>query len=506
MAPSSRCSGRREAGTYGSSIFLCGLIVGVMIIPIVTSISREVMARAPRDACEASLALGGTRWGMVTDVILPFSRNGIIGASLLGLARALGETMAVLLILSPSNILTPDILGPNGLGSITYLIANLFESFDKLGQSVLTEAGLLLLITTLGVNLVARVVVDRAGSQCMTDVKTILSPAYAPRWSRRPSALDRSGASRATPLMELLLAARGRRSRGVGDASAWRDCRPRSAWQSAGTSPFVVIYGIAFVATARNAEDEGPPRNGVRVERRGRRHDPAVPDHRMAARKGPSRGCVALPALPVSRRSAQSGPDDPVYTAGVGAAIVGTIEQVGLAAIFAVPLALITATFLNETRNVLSRTVQLVVDAMTGTPEIVAGLFVYLVWVQPKGTNGKSGFAASIALAVMMLPFVTRSAQEVLRIVPQALREAGTALGAPQWRIALRVVLPTARAGLVTVALLGVARAVGETAAVLFNAGGGAHQSFNWNPFHGDQLDLPLYVFAVRQRCSQNPS
>ena len=181
--------------------------------------------------------------------------------------------------------------------------------------------------------------------------------------------------------------------------------------------------------------------------------------------------------------TAQSGPRDPVYSAGVGAAIVGTVEQVGLAAIFAVPLALITATFLNETRNVFSRTVQLVVDAMTGTPEIVAGLFVYLVWVQPKGLNGKSGFAASIALAVMMLPFVTRSAQEVLRIVPQALREAGTALGAPQWRIALRVVLPTARAGLVTVALLGVARAVGETAAVLFNAGGGAPSKLQLESF-----------------------
>ncbi len=150
-------------GTYGQSIFLCGLVVGVMIIPIVTSISREVMARAPRDACEGALALGGTRWGMVTDVILPFSRNGIIGASLLGLGRALGETMAVLLILSPSNILTPDILGPNGLGSISYLIANLFDNSPKIGDSVLTEAGLVLLISTLLINLVARVVVDRAG-------------------------------------------------------------------------------------------------------------------------------------------------------------------------------------------------------------------------------------------------------------------------------------------------------------------------------------------------------
>jgi phosphate transport system permease protein len=104
----------------------------------------------------------------------------------------------------------------------------------------------------------------------------------------------------------------------------------------------------------------------------------------------------------------------------------------------------------------------------------------------------------------MMLPFVARSSQEVLRIVPNALREAGAALGAPQWRLALRVVLPTARAGLFTVAVLGIARAVGETAAVLLNAGGSAHQSINWNPFHGIQLDLPLFVYQFANVSSKN--
>ena len=103
---------------YVESIFACGLICTVTIIPIITSISREVMAQAPRDVCEASLGLGGTRWGMVTEVILPFSRNGILGAVLLGVGRGLGETMIVVLVLSQANHLTSALMGPGGLGSI----------------------------------------------------------------------------------------------------------------------------------------------------------------------------------------------------------------------------------------------------------------------------------------------------------------------------------------------------------------------------------------------------
>jgi phosphate transport system permease protein len=102
---------------FGESIFACGLICAVTIIPIITSVSREVMAQVPRDVCEAALGLGGTRWGMVTDVIFPFSRNGILGAILLGLGRGLGETMIVVLVLSPGNHLTSSLMGPDGLGS-----------------------------------------------------------------------------------------------------------------------------------------------------------------------------------------------------------------------------------------------------------------------------------------------------------------------------------------------------------------------------------------------------
>jgi phosphate transport system permease protein len=178
---------------------------------------------------------------------------------------------------------------------------------------------------------------------------------------------------------------------------------------------------------------------------------------------------------------------------GVGAAIVGTVEQVGLATLVTVPLGIMTATYLVGSDGPFSRLVAAVVDAMTGAPAIIAGLFVYLLWVVPRQETGKSGFAAAMALAVMMLPIVTRAALEVVAIVPGSLREAALALGAPEWRVLLRVVLPTARAGLMTAVILGIARIAGETAPVLFNAGG--FEKYNWNPFSGQQDDLPFRIY-----------
>lgn len=185
----------------------------------------------------------------------------------------------------------------------------------------------------------------------------------------------------------------------------------------------------------------------------------------------------------------------PVTAVGAGAAIVGTIEQVAIAAVLSVPLGILAATYIADSDNVFSRTVAAVVDAMTGAPAIIAGLVIYVTWVIPRGTSGKTGFAAGMALALMMLPIVTRAALEVVRIVPGSLREAALALGAPQWRVLLRVVLPAARAGLMTAVILGIARIAGETAPILFNAGG--NKNYNLNPFSGQQDNLPLRIFEL---------
>lgn len=154
-------------GQFGASIFACGLICTVTLIPIITSISREVMAQAPRDVCEAALGLGGTRWGMVTDVILPFSRNGIIGAILLAVGRGLGETMIVVLVLSRANHLTSALLGPDGLGSIPFEITTRFDAGSPMAKSALVLLGLILFLTTLVINLVARAVVTRSSESVL---------------------------------------------------------------------------------------------------------------------------------------------------------------------------------------------------------------------------------------------------------------------------------------------------------------------------------------------------
>lgn len=196
------------------------------------------------------------------------------------------------------------------------------------------------------------------------------------------------------------------------------------------------------------------------------------------------------------------GRNTPVTSVGVGAAIVGTIEQVGLATLITVPLGILAATYLVNTRTLFARITGVVVDAMTGAPAIILGLFVYLLWVAPHKHSGKSGLAAAMALAVMMLPLVTRAAQESIIVVPGSLEEAALALGSPQWRTMLRVIIPTARAGLVTAVILGVARVAGETAPVLFNAGGDPH--YNWNPFSGQQDDLPFRVYELIFQPSAN--
>jgi phosphate transport system permease protein len=148
-------------GEYVQSIFACGLISAATLVPIITSVSREVMAQTPRDACEASLGLGGTRWGMITDVILPFSRNGIVGAFLLGFGRGIGETMIVVLVLSKANKLTTAMMGPNGLGSIAKEITEDFPTGTPLDKSALILLGLVLFVTVLLVNIGARAIVTR---------------------------------------------------------------------------------------------------------------------------------------------------------------------------------------------------------------------------------------------------------------------------------------------------------------------------------------------------------
>jgi phosphate transport system permease protein len=183
-------------------------------------------------------------------------------------------------------------------------------------------------------------------------------------------------------------------------------------------------------------------------------------------------------------------------------AIVGTLEQVGLAVLICVPFGLATAVYMNEVGGRSVQLVRTMVNAMSGVPSIVAGLFIYAVWIL-QFHHTFSGFAASLALSVLMLPTITRTAEEVLRLVPDGLREASLALGAPEWRTAWSIVLPTARSGLITAVILGVARAVGETAPLIMTSFGS--NSMNYDAFRDPQQSLPLFVLQQYQQQLAGP-
>jgi phosphate transport system permease protein len=187
-----------------------------------------------------------------------------------------------------------------------------------------------------------------------------------------------------------------------------------------------------------------------------------------------------------------AGPLDGLDVGGVAHAIVGTLIQIGIALAISIPLGIVTALFLNEVGGRFARFVRTIVDAMTALPSIVAGLFVYSAIILGLGLQ-RSGFAAALAITVMMLPIIVRASDVVLRLVAGNLREASYALGASRWRTVWHVVLPTARSGLVTAVILGTARGIGETSPVLLTSG--ITSVMNTNPFQGPMISLPLQVF-----------
>jgi phosphate transport system permease protein len=207
-----------------------------------------------------------------------------------------------------------------------------------------------------------------------------------------------------------------------------------------------------------------------------------------------ARGWDALSHLNFyTETTAYIGPEAPLDQGGIFAAMVGTLEQVAISVVLSVPLGIATAVYLSEVGGRLARMVRIVVEAMSAVPTIVAGLFIYSMLILRLGQE-RSGLAASLALSVSMIPVVTMTASVVLRLVPGGLREASLALGTTQWQTVLRVVLPTARPGLVTAVLLGVARVIGETSPVLLVAG--STNELNWDPTHNPQVSLPLFVFT----------
>lgn len=184
--------------------------------------------------------------------------------------------------------------------------------------------------------------------------------------------------------------------------------------------------------------------------------------------------------------------NDPIQNGGMLAAITGTTIMVGIALIISLPISILTALYLTEIKGRFARPVRFLVQAMSGVPSIVAGLFILSSIVYPL-TGQRNGLMGGMALAILMIPTVARTAEEVLLLIPNDLREAGLALGATQWRTVAMVVVPAVKSGLITAIILGVARVIGETAPIILVSGGG--EANNLNPVSGPMGSIPYYVW-----------
>ncbi|WP_406639488.1 phosphate ABC transporter permease PstA [Amycolatopsis sp. WGS_07] len=188
---------------------------------------------------------------------------------------------------------------------------------------------------------------------------------------------------------------------------------------------------------------------------------------------------------------------------GVLHAIIGSLLQALVCAVISVPIGLLVAIYLVEYgRGKLAKATTFMVDILSGVPSIVAALFIYALWVTTLGLP-RSGFAVSLALVLLMIPVVVRSAEEMLRIVPDDLREASYALGVPKWKTIMKIVLPTALSGILGGIMMALARVMGETAPLLVLVG---YTSYvNWNIFSGEQASLPLVMNNERATNSMDP-
>lgn len=453
-----------EGPITSGSYLISALVLAVMVLPIITAIIREVLLTVPRDQQEAAYALGATRWEMVRNSMLPWARSGIVGASALGLGRAVGETIAIALLLGNSPGIFTSLVGPGS--TLASIIALQTGEASGLQLSALTALAVVLFVLAFGINALARLLVRRHEggaarkgglvSRAVTGIVGLF-PRRAPKNVQASPPLAAGAPPPPPPRREPATIS--------GSESLSRSRRVRSRLGEG-----VVWFSLAFGMV------------------------PLILVIWEMVRLG-------LPAISGSFFTELPPTDPSSYAGGISNALVGTLILMGIATLIAAPLGILTALFIRDVARPgtisgkIGSAVGFVVDILLGVPSIVVGLIVYLGVVIVMGHF--SAWAGGIALAIIMFPVVVRASDEVLQLVPQAQKEAAMALGAPKWRTTLAIVIPAALPGIITGVLLGVARASGETAPLLFTSLG--------NQFFSTALNEPISAIPqlIYQRTIQ---
>jgi phosphate transport system permease protein len=418
-----------SGGSGGMDMLAAGTILAIMIVPTIAALSREALRAVPQDLREGALAVGATRWEATRLTVLGPASPGIAGAVLLGLGRAIGETIAVVLVLNLT-YLTPSSLFSPGATIPSWLVNGFFES-SGLERSALYELALLLLLLSVVVNLGARWLVHRLESRGWPRRRR--TPGFRHVTARGPGTATAGGPEVRPAWWGRVVAARAGR------------LRRRHAVQA--LVAVLVVGAVALAAYPLASLLETAVAGGGAAVVRPSFYTSAPP-----------------PSCGIGQTNCPLG--------GVGPEIEGTLVMLGLAAAVAVPAGILVGIYLSEYgRNRLGRAVAVVVDVLVGVPTILIGVVVFAVFLSYDRIDDQSAFAGAAALAVLMVPIVAKAADASLRTVPASVREGALALGFPRHRVTSRVVLGSCRRALVTGSLLAAMRAGGETAALVLTAG-----------------------------------
>jgi phosphate transport system permease protein len=429
--------------TAGAGILAAGVLLAIMIVPYITAIAFDACRSVPRSQREAALALGATRWQTIRTAVLPYARPAIIAACFLALGRALGETMAVTMVIGNRTQIQFSIFAVGD--SMASVIANrLNEADTPQVRSALVTLGLLLLVITSILNVAGRLLIRRVNRRSGKPAAPPAEPGVAP--TKEP-------AERPVEAIEYQL--------------------PKTRW-----SPVINRIMTGVLAACLLAA--------------------IVPLFLIlfhVVREG-------LTSINVEFFTETPRPLITGSPGGLKHALVGSAMIVGLTLMMAVPLGVLTAIFLAESRAYrFAATVRFVVEVLGGVPSIVLGIFAYALFVVPPFLNLHeptfSAWAGAFALAVMMIPVVVRAAEEALRMVPPNLRQASFALGANYWQTVVKVLVPAALPAILTGIILAASRVAGETAPLLLTAGGSnfmPHGPGEPTPF------LPKYIYEYSTR------
>ncbi len=487
-------------GQAGTGLLPAGLVLGIMIVPYVAAVSFDVIRAVPRSQRDGALALGATRWQMIRSVVLPFARPGILGGCFLALGRALGETMAVTMLIGNRPQIVLSLFGKGN--SIPSVIANEFtEATYDLYLSALVELGLLLLLVSVGFSVAGRLLIWRMTR--MPGVKWNMARALL-------SPLRFWGAEKKetvpTPYAEAAAVNRG------GPYTIPRRSQKLTTLVNrlmTGGSPFQIRVGLCFIAlyAALGAASvflvaDSNAQLTIFVVL-------AILGLLTAvATLGMLGVCLTVTIVPLFLivgyliyRGGSSLDWDfftklpaPVGQPGGGMvnAFYGSFLMVGLATLLSVPIGVLAAIYLAEFRSGrLGSAVRFVAEMLGSVPSIVIGIFGYYAVVKP--ITGKfSGLAGGFALGVMMIPIVLRTTEEALKLVPKSLRDASCALGASHAQTVLRVSVPAALSAIITGIFLSIARVAGETAPLILTASSNSFWPRSLNDY---TPSLPVFIF-----------